>query len=158
VIAAYRKSRPGAADADIFLAFVSDGFVRPALHAQADRKVALGKAPVYVYYWTWRSPVRGGTLRSFHTIEIPFVMNNVDECKAMVGSGPEQHVLAQQVSGAWAAFARTGDPNHKGIPHWPAYDTTTRPTFEWAAHPKVVDDPDHAERLVLAKLAAGRGR
>ena len=64
-IAAHRASRPGVSNIDVALIVASDMFVRPSLHAQADRKAALGKGAVYVYYWTWRSPVRGGKLRSF---------------------------------------------------------------------------------------------
>jgi para-nitrobenzyl esterase len=29
--------------------------------------------------------------------------------------------LAKQISGAWVAFARSGNPNHPDLPHWPAY-------------------------------------
>jgi carboxylesterase type B len=29
--------------------------------------------------------------------------------------------MAEKVSQAWIHFARNGNPNHKGIPNWPAY-------------------------------------
>ena len=37
--------------------------------------------------------------------------------------------LADKVSDAWIAFARTGDPNTPKLPHWPAFNPTDRPTM-----------------------------
>ena len=82
---------------------------------EAERK-AEQPAPVYVYYFTWKSPVHDGKLKAFHTLEIPFVLDNVDEAKSMTGSGADRYPLQEKMSGAWAAFARTGNPNHKGLP------------------------------------------
>ena len=64
VIAAYRAGRPGAPNTDLFLIMASDGF-RAGILLEAERKAAQGQAPVYQYYFTWRSPVREGKLRSF---------------------------------------------------------------------------------------------
>ena len=30
---------------------------------------------------------------------------------------------------AWIAFARSGNPNHDGIPKWPSYDLEKRSTM-----------------------------
>ena len=32
----------------------------------------------------------------------------------MTGAGQERYALAHKMSAAWAAFARTGNPNHSG--------------------------------------------
>ena len=53
------------------------------------------------------------------------------------------------MSAAWAAFARTGDPNHSGLPSWPAYDTTQRATMIFDTECEVVDNPAHAERVAM---------
>ena len=37
--------------------------------------------------------------------------------------------LADKVSDAWIAFARTGDPNTPKLPHWPAYEAKDRATM-----------------------------
>ncbi len=70
---------------------------------EAERKAAQ-PAPVYMYYFTWQTPVRDGKLKAFHTLEIPFVLDNVDEAKSMTGSGADRYALQDKMSGAWAAF------------------------------------------------------
>ena len=65
--------------------------------------------------------------RSPHTIEIPFVFDHVDVSESMVGSvRPEMRLLEAQIARAWAAFARASNPNHKGLPDWPAYTAEQR--------------------------------
>lgn len=152
LIAAYKKGRPGASNTDLFLALASDATFRAGVVIEAERKAAEGKAPVYQYYVTWRSPVRDGKLRSFHTIEIPFVFDNVDACKSMVGSGEDRYALAEKFSGAWVAFARTGNPNHKTLPNWPAFDNTQRAVMVFNDECKVVDDPHGEEQRLLHSI------
>jgi para-nitrobenzyl esterase len=48
------------------------------------------------------------------------------------------------LAGAWVAFAKTGDPTHELIPHWPRFEPTRRSTLVFGDPPRVVDDP-HAE-------------
>jgi para-nitrobenzyl esterase len=151
VIAAYRAGRPGVANTDLFLIMASDGF-RAGVLLEAERKAAQGQAPVYQYYFTWHSPVREGKLRSFHTLEIPFVFDNVDAAKSMTGSGKDRYELAKRMSDAWVAFARTGDPNHPGLPKWTPYDNTRRATMIFNNECKMVDDPHGAEQRLLWSL------
>ena len=152
LIAAYRAGRPKASNTDLFLIIATDATFRAGVVTEAERRTAPGNAPVYQYYFTWRSPVREGKLRSFHTVEIPFVFDNVDGAKSMTGDGPDRYALASQVSGAWVAFARTGNPNHPGLPEWPAFDTTRRATMILNDECKTVDDPYGAEQRLLRAL------
>lgn len=150
LIAVYRKGRPQDSDLDLSKVIASDGFAA-GVSAEADRKAAQ-RAPVYKYYFTWQSPVRDGKLKSFHTLDIPFVMENVDEGKSMTGTGQDRYALQEKMSGAWAAFARTGNPNHKGLAKWPAFTLDQRATMIFNNECKVVDDPHKEERLALASL------
>jgi para-nitrobenzyl esterase len=62
------------------------------------------------------------------------------------------------MSGAWAAFARTGNPNHKGLPNWPVFKTDQRATMVFDNQCKVVNDPHGEERMALASIhPAARG-
>jgi para-nitrobenzyl esterase len=150
LIAVYRKGRPKASDIDLSQIIASDAF-RARVITEAERK-SEQQAPVYLYYFTWKSPVHDGKLKAFHTLEIPFVLDNVDEAKSMTGSGADRYSLQDKMSGAWAAFARTGNPNHKGLPNWPTFKTDKRATMIFDNQCKVVDDPHGAERVALAAL------
>ena len=155
LIAAYRAGRPGASNTDLFLIIASDATFRAGVLTEAERKAQQGRAPVYHYYFTWRSPVREGKLRSFHTVEIPFVFDNVDAAKSMTGSGADRYVLAARMAGAWAAFARSGNPNVKGLPTWTAFDTQQRATMIFNDECKLVNDPHGEEQRLLKSIQAG---
>ena len=156
VIAAYRAGRPGASNTDLYLIMASDATFRAGVLTEADRKAVEGTAPVYQYYFTWRSPVREGKLRSFHTVEIPFVFDNVDACPSMVGTGEDLHALAHKVSSAWVAFARTGNPSHSDLPDWAPFDTRRRATMILNDECKLVDDPHGKEQRLLRSIAPAR--
>ena len=111
-----------------------------------------GKSKVYLYYFTWRSPVRDGKLKAFHTLEIPFVLENVDEGVSMTGSGQDRYALQDKMGAAWTGFARTGNPNHKGLPKWPTFDMEQRSTMILSNDCKVVNDPHGDERKIVASL------
>lgn len=49
--------------------------------------------------------------------------------------------MCDRLAGAWVAFARSGDPNHDGIPHWAPHDTTARATMIFASDIRVENDP-----------------
>ena len=91
--------------------------------------------------------MREGKLRSYHTLDIPFVFENVDIAQSMVATGAERYPLADKMSGAWAAFARTGNPNHKGIPKWEPFTERQRATMIWNNQCRAVNDPYRDERL-----------
>ena len=153
LIAVYKKGRPQASNLDLFFIMSTDASnFRTGTDTEADRKAALEKAPVYKYYFQWYSPVREGKLRSYHTLDIPFVFENVDIAQSMVGNGPERYPLADKMSGAWAAFARSGNPNHKGIPKWEPFSEAQRATMIFNNECKAVNDPYRDERLARKAL------
>ena len=149
LMAAYRKGRPNISNIDLSLILASDNSFRQGVLTMAERKAAATQAPVYMYYFTWKSPVRDGKLKAFHTLEIPFVFENVDLATAMTGAGQERYALQDRMSLAWTNFARTGNPNAKGLPEWPAFDTTRRATMIIDNDWKVANDPNGEERREL---------
>jgi len=105
-----------------------------------------------MYYFTWHSPVRSGKLGAFHTIEIPFVFGNLELATPMTGAGLDRYALSERISGAWAAFARTGNPNHEGLANWPAFNLLERATMVFDNECKIVKDPNRDERKLLQVL------
>jgi para-nitrobenzyl esterase len=151
LIELYQKEMPSASPSQIY--FSISAFPKTAI-TQAERKVAQGKAPVYMYLFTWETPVEGGKRHSPHTIELPFVFNNVLEQPEEVGNGPELQPLADKMSGAWAAFARTGTPSTAGAPKWLAYSVEERATMNINNEWKLQNDPRHEVRMIMNGLPA----
>jgi para-nitrobenzyl esterase len=152
LIAVYKKGRPGVSDIELSQIIASDGF-RAGVITETERK-SEQKAPVYSYYFTWKSPVRDGKLKAFHTLEIPFVLENVDNGKSMTGTGENRYRLQELMSSSWAAFARTGNPNHKGTGQsgWPPFHVKERATMVFDDESRVVLDPHGEERVALNAL------
>ncbi|HWS47550.1 MAG TPA: carboxylesterase/lipase family protein [Acidimicrobiia bacterium] len=146
VVRGYRERRPEASPQDLWLDLATDSVFRiPALRLLEAQHP---HAPVWSYLFTWETPVFGGLLRSTHALEIPFVFDNLTRGRAeiLTGTGGERAGLARAMHRAWTAFARSGDPNHDGLPAWPRYDLNRRPTMRFDAAPEVLDDPAGDDR------------
>ena len=117
-LAAFEKAYPYYEPKDLLDV---DVIFRPGAVEQARLKAAQQGAPVYMYLFTWESPVMNGSLRSTHCMEIPFVFDNVTRHASMTGGIGKAPILAQKMSSAWINFARTGNPNHESLPQWDPY-------------------------------------
>ena len=118
----------------------------------AKRKAAQNSAPVWLYRFDWETPEGGGHMRSPHTIEIPFVFNNIKVAGPLISKMPEAQALADKVSAAWVAFARKGDPNTAALPKWPAYSVTSRDTMLFNNQSRVERDPDSGPRQIMERV------
>ncbi len=147
----YKEGRPGVENIDVALIVESDARFRQGVLKEAVLK-SEQPAPVYMYYFTWRSPVHEGKLKSMHTLDIPFALGNVDNGKSMTGDGEDRYALQDKMTAAWTQFARTGNPNNNLLPNWPTFDANTRATMILDNECKVVDDPNGTERIELQKL------
>lgn len=145
----YRKLNPGASPSDIYFLIASDYRYGAPTMKIAERRAGLGKAPVYLYYFTWETPVLGGRLKSPHTMEIPFAFDNVKISARLTGGGADAMALADKVSDAWIAFARTGNPNTPKLPHWPAFNAQDRATMVIDNVSKMVNDPLREQRTAM---------
>lgn len=155
VIEVYRRANPNATPSDLFFLIWTDDPTTIYSNNIAERRAALGKAPTYRYRFDWETPALGGRLKSPHTLEMPFVFDNVQVTPALTGgASPEAVALAARVSEAWIAFATRGDPNSKksGLPPWPAYDSDRRATMLFNNESKVVDDPASEQRKIMDSI------
>ena len=144
----YQRANPGATPSDIYFLIASDNRYGAPVMKIAERRAALGKAPVYLYYFRWESPVDGGRLKSPHTIEIPFAFHNL-KASRLTSASPEAPALADRVSDSWIAFARKGDPNTPNLPSWPAFNPGDRPTMVFNNDSRVENDPIRQQRIAM---------
>ena len=128
VMAAFRARTPRATPFDLW-SRIASAPVRQAAIRQAAAKAALNRAPAYLYWFAWHTPVFDGRPRAFHCAEIPFVFANTDFCDHMTGGGSRARALSAIVSDAWIQFARTGNPNHAGMPSWAPFSRKTAPSM-----------------------------
>jgi para-nitrobenzyl esterase len=149
VIANYRRRYPKATPYELSTNISGDAGAMSSIRL-AERRAALGKAPTYLYIWAWETPVMG--LRAPHTLEIPFIFNHIDVSESMVGPvNSEMRRLEAASAGAWATLARTGNPNHKGLPNWPAYTPEKRPVMIFDTPCRVENNPTGEVRQILEK-------
>jgi para-nitrobenzyl esterase len=138
LVNAYKQSRPDATPWDVMIGIRSSRFhVGTVRLAEVQTKVA----PTYVYSFDFEPTA----LKAAHGAEIPFVFSNATaDAKARPGAKEVEDAM----SDAWIAFARTGKPNHKGIPEWPTYDANKRSVMIFNTKTTVVNDPRAQERTV----------
>lgn len=112
---------------------------------------------VHTYFWTHPSPVMGqDPPRASHGSEIDFVFGNLHPEH---GSWSEEdRAVADTMSGYWANFVATGDPNGPDLPHWPAWSADTPSVMELGGGfaPVPLADParlDFWQRFFLTQQA-----
>jgi para-nitrobenzyl esterase len=150
-IQAFRSDYPNENPTGLYF-LIASAYPTVAFTAKiAERRAALGKAPTFVYEFTWETPILKGKLRSPHTIEMPFVFDNVSDplVQKLTGSAPDIFPLAERVSSAWAAFAATGSPNSKGFPRWSAYSAADRSVMMINSTSEVMKDPARQSRELI---------
>jgi para-nitrobenzyl esterase len=101
------------------------GFV---MRKWAEMETQTGKSKAFLYYFTHEPPSPPGSPRgafgsgATHGAEAQYVFEN------LLGNRPWNALdrqLADTISSYWVNFAANGDPNGKGLPHWPAFHTKT---------------------------------
>jgi para-nitrobenzyl esterase len=149
IIDAYVKCFPGKKPVDIW--GLLSWNARNNVIAQAERQTANG-GPVYNYWFDWKTPLYDGRPRAYHNTDIAFWFNNTDVMDTITGGGARPRRLAEKMSQALVSFARTGEPNHPGIPHWPKYNKENGAVMIWNDTCEVQNDPDREARNLLNEL------
>lgn len=134
--AAFEEAYPGRTPAD---ALFADTFVRRATVRLAKQRAGEGGSATFVYLFDLESPFNDGTL-AWHNAEIPYVFHNAQYLEPSYIPGVTEK-LQEEMSGAWAAFAEKGDPNHPGHPVWHPVTGDACPTMIYA--PESAERTDH---------------
>jgi para-nitrobenzyl esterase len=123
----YRRRRPQGRPVDWFADLLTDRrFLRPSWLLAAAIAKRGGKA--WTYRFDWSPP--SSPFMACHCIEIPFVFGNwatrwPDAAMLVGGDAKEMEFLSKRMRRCWIDFVRNGDPNHDGIPTWPAHQAGT---------------------------------
>ena len=143
ILSVYKKTRLNATPWDLLIGITSEDR-RIGCINMVERKLAGGKAPIFMYLFTYESDFLGGLFKAAHAMEIPFAFATSADVP-MTGERPDKQQMEDAVSGAWIAFARSGNPGHPGIPKWPAYDLKDRATMLLDVPCRVENDPAREE-------------
>ena len=163
ILATYRNNRPSASPAQLYVAITTARAFWLGSIEIAEKKSGQKAAPVYMYTFTHGSnmivPGTNHRLGAAHATEIWYKFDNVDLETPKDAAGPtltgddsDRKKAALNMSQMWATFARTGHPEAKGQPSWPAYDRQTRATMMIDAECKVENDPFGLERAMWDSL------
>ncbi len=146
IVDAYAKTFPDKKPIEIWSMVMSN---RKNAIATADAKVKQ-KAPVYVAWFGWQPPLFDGRMRAFHCDDICFWFYNTDLMLTHTGGGARPRRLSEKMAKSFVNFARTGNPNGGGLPHWPHYSSAKGETMILDDVSVVKNDPDRDARKPLA--------
>jgi para-nitrobenzyl esterase len=151
VIDVYRQANPEATPSEIyFLVFSDSRYVMQSITI-AERRAALEAGPTYLYYLNWETAETGRGAMSPHTLDIPFIFDNVRDHPLTTGSDSAIE-LADKISDTIIEFARSGDPNTGKLPLWRPYNAETRATMVWNDTSQVLNDPIGRQREILLPI------
>jgi para-nitrobenzyl esterase len=154
-VEAFRAAYPGRPNHEIAQLMLTQFGIAESVTLQSERR-AEAAAPTWLYHFAQTTPVREGRLRSPHTLDIPYVFDTLVPAGGIVGPYTDANqLLADRMGGWWANFARTGNPNGRGLDEWRPFDLATRPTLILDAEPRTVDDPFRATREVVSAYRLG---
>lgn len=150
VIAEYRRMRPDWTPDQVLIGATTAGRSWRGAVIEAEARAQQG-APTWVYQLDFPGELASGRRGAFHTADIPLVFDNV----AAEGSrtrGPGAQGVADRMADAFIALARSGDPNHPGLPQWEPYGLERRQTMLFDLDSRLADDPRGDERRFFARV------
>ncbi len=150
VIETYQRANRSETPGNVAMAIQGDILFRMPAIRLAEAQAVHRPSDTRMYLFSWRTPAYAGRLGSPHAIDVPFVYGNLNASgvQGFTGSGADRAIVSRAVQDAWLAFAHSGDPTHPGLPAWPPYDTTSRPTMVFDAKSTLQHDPMSEERKV----------
>lgn len=101
----------------------TDRFIAYGTWNWLESQTATGKATAYRYRFDLvppPDPARPGRFGVFHSDDIEYVFGNLDSRKGTAWT-PKDYAMSEQMMDYWTNFAKTGNPNGKGLVEWPTY-------------------------------------
>jgi para-nitrobenzyl esterase len=138
----YKKLHPEDDPSYLLGDITTDFWMRQAAWRVAELKAKQKAAPGFVYVLDWRVNPQ---LRCPHGTDVFLVFNTIDTSPAMQAAQNAQ-VVADQMSDAWIAFARTGNPTWRQTTPWPAYMPESRANMLINVDSRIVNDYERPAR------------
>jgi para-nitrobenzyl esterase len=122
--------------------WLNDALMTCPSAAMAELNAAAGR-PSFLYQFRRSIPGRGeSSLGSFHSLELPYVFGALGQpvWSTWLHFTRQDAALSAAIEAYWTNFAKTGDPNGPGLPHWRTYTPGSEPYMEFGndgqAHPR----------------------
>jgi len=165
--AAFLKAYPATSNAEAAKASLeaSRDQNKVSMYLWATARAKSAKTKAFTYYWNHTMPgPRAAQDQAFHSSELAYMFNTLYMSERPFVDA--DHKIAETLSSYWVNFVTTGDPNGKGLAHWPAVgekpDITMEVGDDWQPVP-LAADPARIEfwKTYLARQSAaaptGRG-
>lgn len=96
------------------------------------RAFAVKEVPVFLYLFSYVPAALQDRMRfgASHASEIAYVFDNLVERNGFIVT-PQDKEVARTMNAYWVNFAKNGNPNGKGLPQWPVYDSGKNEVFEF---------------------------
>ena len=134
-----------------------DRFIAFGTWKWLEMQLKTGHIPVFRYRFDQTLPLPAGTSQSSgaeprapHAGEIEYVFEALSSKD--LPWRPEDQKVSDLMSSYWTNFAKTGDPNGEGLPHWPAYNVDGYQVMHLAAEPHALPDGQHAGYVYLDQI------
>jgi para-nitrobenzyl esterase len=103
--------------------------MRTSMYLWSVNRGRTAKTKAYTYYWEHVMPGPDASqYGAFHTSEVPYAMNALAMSDRPFTE--DDRKIADTLSDYFANFIRTGDPNGKGLAHWPSTAEQPNTTME----------------------------
>ncbi len=121
----FEKAYP---EKSLFDLLLLDAEVRYGSLDHIEKRAAFpGSAPIYSYVFAQEFKNYDNGTTAFHCSELPYAFHTASRIMVCQQEGVEK--LENEMAGAWAAFAHTGNPNHPGLSDWHAFTPETPATM-----------------------------
>ncbi len=119
---------------------------RVSMYLWAVSRARTAKTDAYTYYWNHVLPGPDAEkYGAFHTSEVPYALNSLSRSDRPFTEADRK--IAGEVSSYWVNFAATGDPNGKGLPHWPPVKEKPATTMNLGDRMEAIPVASSAARL-----------
>jgi para-nitrobenzyl esterase len=130
---------------------------RVSMYLWAMIRAKTPKTKAFTYYWNHTLPgPDAATYQAFHSSEVPYALNTLYMSNRPFTDA--DHKIADVMSSYWVNFATTGDPNGKGLAHWPAVSEKPDSTMQVGDGTGVIPLADSLAKIDFWKQFFARPR